>query len=165
MTNRQFVTMRAQDISLQLRTAPTADAPSLTRAEKAYIASDIEALPPAQRTVCPSCASSLRHPQRQSVSCAATSAECLLCAVAAGKPEAFTKPFCEFLSRNPTVWHAVEYSEKKLRDAGFKPVRRQDSIPLRVHEAGVGLILTQSACSSPPATSGSAKSPPAESTT
>lgn len=122
MTNRQFATMRAQDISLQLRTAPAGGPAALTRAERAYIASDIEALPPAQRSVCPSCASSLRHPRRQNVSCAATSAGCLLCAVAAGKPEAFTQPFCDFLSKNPTVWHAVEYSEKKLRDAGFKPV-------------------------------------------
>ena len=38
-------------------------------------------------------------------------------------PEAYTKPFCEFLTENPTVWHAVQYFEKKLDTAGFKKVR------------------------------------------
>lgn len=35
-------------------------------------------------------------------------------------PEAYTQPFCEFLTENPTVFHAVDYFEKKLEKAGFK---------------------------------------------
>lgn len=38
------------------------------------------------------------------------------------KPEAYTKPFCDFLTQNPTVFHAVDYFQKKLTDAGFKKV-------------------------------------------
>jgi hypothetical protein len=37
-------------------------------------------------------------------------------------PEAYTKPFCDFLTENPTVFHAVDYFEKKLEKAGFKKV-------------------------------------------
>lgn len=37
-------------------------------------------------------------------------------------PEAYAKPFCEFLTENPTVWHAVAYFEKKLKHVGFKKV-------------------------------------------
>ena len=37
-------------------------------------------------------------------------------------PEAYTQPFCDFLTENPTVWHAVSYFEKKLEKAGFKKV-------------------------------------------
>jgi hypothetical protein len=37
-------------------------------------------------------------------------------------PEAYTQPFCDFLTENPTVWHAVDYFEKKLKKAGFKKV-------------------------------------------
>jgi len=37
-------------------------------------------------------------------------------------PEAYTQPFCDFLTDNPTVWHAVDYFEKKLEKAGFKKV-------------------------------------------
>jgi hypothetical protein len=38
-------------------------------------------------------------------------------------PEAYTQPFCDFLTENPTVWHAVSYFENKLTKAGFKKVR------------------------------------------
>lgn len=37
-------------------------------------------------------------------------------------PEAYTQPFCDFLTENPTVWHAVDYFQKKLEKAGFKKV-------------------------------------------
>jgi hypothetical protein len=37
-------------------------------------------------------------------------------------PEAYTRPFCEFLTENPTVFHAVAYFEEKLSQAGFKKV-------------------------------------------
>jgi hypothetical protein len=37
-------------------------------------------------------------------------------------PEAYTEPFCTFLTTNPTVWHAVDYFETKLQKAGFKKV-------------------------------------------
>jgi hypothetical protein len=36
--------------------------------------------------------------------------------------EDYTEPFCNFLTNNPTVWHAVDYFEKKLQKAGFKKV-------------------------------------------
>lgn len=38
-------------------------------------------------------------------------------------PEAYAQPFCDFLTENPTVFHAVTYFEKKLEAAGFKKVR------------------------------------------
>lgn len=37
-------------------------------------------------------------------------------------PEAYTQPFCDFLTENPTVFHAVDYFERKLGKAGFKKV-------------------------------------------
>jgi hypothetical protein len=37
-------------------------------------------------------------------------------------PKEYTQPFCEFLTENPTVFHAVDYFEKKLEKAGFKKV-------------------------------------------
>lgn len=37
-------------------------------------------------------------------------------------PEAYTQPFCDFLTKNPTIWHTVQYFEKKLDAAGFKKV-------------------------------------------
>lgn len=37
-------------------------------------------------------------------------------------PEAYTQPFCDFLTDNPTVFHAVSHFETKLKNAGFKKV-------------------------------------------
>lgn len=35
-------------------------------------------------------------------------------------PEAYTQPFCDFLTDNPTVWHTVETFQRRLIQAGFK---------------------------------------------
>jgi hypothetical protein len=37
-------------------------------------------------------------------------------------PEAYTQPFCDFLTENPTVFHTVDYFERKLEKAGFTKV-------------------------------------------
>lgn len=43
------------------------------------------------------------------------------------KPEAFTKPYLEFMTENPTVFHAVGYFKEKLEKAGYKEVSRHSS--------------------------------------
>lgn len=47
--------------------------------------------------------------------------DCYFCGLAS-KPESFTKPFCDFLTENPTVFHAVDYFKTKLATAGFTEV-------------------------------------------
>ncbi|KUJ17828.1 putative vacuolar aspartyl aminopeptidase Lap4 [Mollisia scopiformis] len=42
-------------------------------------------------------------------------------------PEAYAQPFCSFLTENPTVFHAVDYFEKKLDSAGFKKLSERKS--------------------------------------
>lgn len=37
-------------------------------------------------------------------------------------PEAYCQPFCDFLTENPTVFHAVDHFGAKLEKAGFKKV-------------------------------------------
>jgi hypothetical protein len=37
-------------------------------------------------------------------------------------PAAYTKPFCDFLTENPTVFHAVAHFEERLEKAGFVKV-------------------------------------------
>lgn len=36
--------------------------------------------------------------------------------------EEYTKPFCDFLTENPTVFHAVDYFKRKLKANGFTEV-------------------------------------------
>ncbi len=38
------------------------------------------------------------------------------------KPEDFTKPFCDFMTENPTVFHAVDYFKQELSAAGYTEV-------------------------------------------
>nr|POE72974.1 vacuolar aminopeptidase 1 [Quercus suber] len=40
---------------------------------------------------------------------------------------AYTKPFCEFLTENPTVFHCVAAMKKQLLDAGFKGLSERDA--------------------------------------
>jgi len=39
------------------------------------------------------------------------------------RPEAFIKPYLDFMTENPTVFHAVGYFKEKLLKAGYKEVR------------------------------------------
>lgn len=57
------------------------------------------------------------------------------------KPEDYTKPFCDFLTENPTVFHAVDYFSKKLTDRGFEKVVNQPLSP-----SISGILLTVSSC-------------------
>lgn len=42
-------------------------------------------------------------------------------------PEAYTQPFCDFLTQNPTVFHAVAHFEEKLEKAGFTKLSERKS--------------------------------------
>ncbi|KAK8153990.1 aminopeptidase I zinc metalloprotease-domain-containing protein [Phyllosticta citrichinensis] len=42
------------------------------------------------------------------------------------KPEEYTQPFCDFLTQNPTVFHAVDAVAKDLEAAGFKKLSERD---------------------------------------
>lgn len=38
------------------------------------------------------------------------------------RPEAFIKPYLDFMTENPTVFHAVDYFKEKLLKSGYKEV-------------------------------------------
>lgn len=44
-------------------------------------------------------------------------------------PEKYSKPFCDFLTENPTIFHAVKYFEGKLARAGFEKVCMSLNVP------------------------------------
>lgn len=77
------------------------------------------------------------------------------------KPEAFTKPYLEFMTGNPTVFHAVDYFKEKLVKVGYKEVGVH--LPCCPPSSSQPL-LTASRDSSPAATAGPASSSLAAST-
>ncbi|KAH8805792.1 putative vacuolar aminopeptidase 1 [Xylogone sp. PMI_703] len=42
-------------------------------------------------------------------------------------PKDSTKPFCDFLTENPSIWHAVDYFEQKLNKAGYQKLSERST--------------------------------------
>ena len=165
MTNRQIPAMRAPEVSLRLHPHAAQAPPPLSRTQKAYIVSGIESRPYPQRKVCPACAAALGDQQRQQVFGVAGAAECLLCAVDRDDPKAFTQAFCDFLTENPTVFHAVEYSKEKLGQAGFTEVCACPQLFRKAWRRGFKCADCTAGSSSPRGIIGPTRSSPAASTT
>ncbi|KAJ0165198.1 Vacuolar aminopeptidase 1 [Colletotrichum tanaceti] len=104
---------------------PSSSAP--VTASKPFLLADMNGRSPAQNPVCESCWNSLRYSEVKQTTLAAHPSACKLCAVAAGKPEAYTQPFVDFLSENPTIFHAVSYFKDKLAAAGFTELPARES--------------------------------------
>lgn len=41
-------------------------------------------------------------------------------------PASYTKPYCEFMTENPTIFHAVTSFSSRLESAGFKKLSERD---------------------------------------
>ena len=52
---------------------------------------------------------------------------CQMCPMRLLKPEGFTVPFCDFLTNNPTVFHAVSHFKSQLSKAGFAELLARDT--------------------------------------
>lgn len=102
---------------------PTQESKCFMLADTA-LGQDVSSRPSA---ICAACARCLTAPQQATARSKGTrfgvsSFDCYICAMKALKPESFTKPFCDFLTTNPTIFHAVDYFKEKLNAAGFNEV-------------------------------------------
>lgn len=116
----------------------------------AFIAANMENRSQSENVVCMSCYSQLRQQERLLVTLVLTET-CRLCAFQAIKPEAFTKPFCDFLTENPTIFHTVAYAKSKLEAAGYKqvsvlPPHRPPLPTIRRTDQGLHVIATEPRC-------------------
>ncbi|KAK2005966.1 aminopeptidase I zinc metalloprotease [Colletotrichum eremochloae] len=102
-------------------------APASAPASKHFLLADMDGRSPSENPVCESCWNSLRYSEVKQTTRAAHPSACRLCAVAAGKPEAYTKPFVDFLAENPTIFHTVDHFKDKLAAAGFTELPARDS--------------------------------------
>lgn len=92
-----------------------------------------------------------------------TKDECAICSVGEARPEAFTKPFTDFLTENPTIFHAVDYFKGKLGAAGYTEVSLQlrPTSTSQCHQANKLYLRNHSSL---PAPTGRARFAPAAST-
>ncbi|KAG7057346.1 aminopeptidase I zinc metalloprotease [Colletotrichum scovillei] len=105
-------------------------------ASKHFLLADMNGRPASQNPVCESCWNTLRYSEVRQTVRAANPAACKLCAVAASKPEAYTQPFVDFLSENPTIFHAVSYFKDKLAAAGYTELPARESWTSKVQPGG-----------------------------
>lgn len=110
-------------------------APELRQHTRSFVLADFEGRPARENTVCNDCVERLLARECIQVS-ASSRDECKLCAVAALKPEAYTKPFCDFLTENPTVFHAVDYFKTKLVALGYVELPAREDWTGRIKAGG-----------------------------
>ncbi|KAE8351746.1 glycosyl hydrolase family 71-domain-containing protein [Aspergillus coremiiformis] len=51
-------------------------------------------------------------------------------------PEDYTKPYCEFMTANPTIFHAVDGFTKQLESKGYKPLPERETWNSRLETGG-----------------------------
>ena len=132
--------LRHQDSAASLRfastamdTLPPAQGRELTREAQCFILAEMDRGPRSENKVCRGCMLGL-SPQQQENAIRAEPGQdyklldrpsCKICHLRSLKPEAFTQPFTQFLTENPTIFHAVDYFKEKLAAVGFTEVGQE----------------------------------------
>ncbi|KAH7192182.1 aminopeptidase I zinc metalloprotease-domain-containing protein [Fusarium flagelliforme] len=107
------------------------------QSSKSFILSDMKGRDTRDNRVCASCIAKLAPEEVGQVNWHLEAGQaCRLCQVEKLEPEAFTKPFCDFLQENPTIFHTVEYFEKKLKELGYEHLSPRDSWADKIQPGG-----------------------------
>ncbi|KYK61587.1 vacuolar aspartyl aminopeptidase Lap4 [Drechmeria coniospora] len=96
---------------------------------RSLFGADVDGRVPTDNRPCGSCLA--RLPPSEPQQAPGRSGHAVAC-----KPEAFTKPFCDFLQENPTVFHTVDYFKRMLNQCGFHELPARDSWSGRIHAGG-----------------------------
>ncbi|KAJ2893695.1 hypothetical protein MKZ38_008319 [Zalerion maritima] len=77
------------------------------------------------RHLCSPCYTSLQPHER--IYSMVSGRACQLCPLRDLRPDGFTEPFCDFLTNNPTIFHAVSHFKGQLSKAGFTELSTRDN--------------------------------------
>ncbi|KAJ4201859.1 vacuolar aminopeptidase 1 [Fusarium falciforme] len=115
----------------------TSSSPEPRQRSKNFVLADMEGRDTRDNRACSSCIAKLAPGEVGQVNWhLAEDQVCRLCQIAEIRPEAFTKPFCDFLQENPTIFHTVNYFEEKLKQLGFTQLSSRDSWADKVQTGG-----------------------------
>lgn len=120
----KFGYLQSSDQPQPTESSPTqpekAEAPKPPEHSRNFVLADMDGRNPRDNRACASCIAKLTSTEIGQVNWHLTEElPCRLCMVDECKPEAYTKPFTDFLEENPTIFHTVEHFKKKLRWVGF----------------------------------------------
>ncbi|KAL7925551.1 peptidase M18-like protein [Trichoderma austrokoningii] len=132
------MTRRVSSVLSLRQQASATSASSSSTASPARISSAMNARPAVDRRACIKCIAKLSPRDIQQVNWhIVEDNKCQLCGVRGDlTPEAFTEPFLDFLRENPTVFHAVDYFQSKLNDAGYVELPARDSWADKIQPGG-----------------------------
>lgn len=105
-------------------TRPPQAARVLSEVSKLFVVGDLGGESQLNNVVCSQCFGSLDIEQRRNVT--VHGGECVLCRMREQDPAASTKPYCRFMTENPTVFHAVDYFSRKAAALGYQEVKARD---------------------------------------
>ncbi|EFX00447.1 aspartyl aminopeptidase [Grosmannia clavigera kw1407] len=108
-----------------------------------FAITDMSQRPAAKNTICADCAyrMSLDEVKQCRVffggeKAVMDSQECVICSWKTGNPAAFTWPYLNFMTENPTIFHAVDYFKQILRVAGFEELTAREDWSARLRPGG-----------------------------
>ncbi|KAL2760386.1 hypothetical protein ACRALDRAFT_2039034 [Sodiomyces alcalophilus JCM 7366] len=115
---------------------PTAPRPNNKPIPTEFIIADMANRPASENLICAPCLSTIPPPNRPVIHHVVSTDTCRLCALRTGDPAAYTKPFCDFMTDNPTVFHTVAHFRAQLTDAGFEELPARASWSDRLRPGG-----------------------------
>ncbi|EXK97191.1 hypothetical protein FOQG_02470 [Fusarium oxysporum f. sp. raphani 54005] len=134
------LSLRQQALSSSATLNNNATAPQKTepkQSSKNFIISDMKGRDTKDNRVCASCITKLASDEVGQVNWHLEAGQaCKLCQVEKMEPECFTKPFCDFLRENPTIFHTVDYFENKLKALGYEQLSPRDNWSGKIQPGG-----------------------------
>lgn len=107
-----------------------------SRESKCFILAEMNRAAPHENRVCGDCAVRLSNHERRHVLQVPVGHSCRICDLKVSKPECFTKPFCQFLTENPTIFHAVDYFKGKMNAVGFTELPAREDWSDKIQPGG-----------------------------
>ncbi|KAH6893263.1 aminopeptidase I zinc metalloprotease-domain-containing protein [Thelonectria olida] len=114
----------------------TSETPRSSERTRDFVLADMDGRETKNNRACAFCISKLAPGELGQINWNLEHQSCRLCDVRHIQPAAFTKPFCDFLEENPTIFHTVEYFTNKLNQLGFQELSTRDSWTDKVQPGG-----------------------------
>ncbi|KUI71025.1 Vacuolar aminopeptidase 1 [Cytospora mali] len=108
----------------------------ISRESKCFILADMDRAAWPDNRVCGDCSARLRPEQRRYTVEMSSGSGCKICDLKASKPEALTQPFLQFLTENPTIFHAVDYFKGRMNSVGFTELPARDDWSDKIQPGG-----------------------------
>ncbi len=121
--------------SAALPEVPTAS-PTLSSESQAFIQLGMSNRHHDENGICIDCLLQLEPAMASRCTASQAPAHCTICAFKSDDPAVFTKPYLDFMTNNPTIFHTVDHLTEKLAAAGFEALTAREDWTTRLVPGG-----------------------------